>query len=299
MTRQTILFEVDPLLYSEVAMYEVTVIWPPGRKGAHGPTFRAKNGALIEPLTDHVQAIAKALYDQRKSETAYRSVMDPLVNALTHFAEYLASRGVDWQNEQTPLGEVEKTEEIAEPLPSHIRHWLDIDGAFLEQYRDWELARVKANPASKDDEDANQKTVNKKLICIYGLYVWAQDTVCYADNLVGWTMFYQIRSCLSSASNVQTQPTFEDRYPLCFATTANGTAYGQHWSTQDEMRDLAAYFDEHSQSPLVAERDILLVHIGQYLGFRAGSASSLTTNLFSDREIATQMKRHRDEFLVT
>ncbi|NYH18876.1 hypothetical protein [Paraburkholderia bryophila] len=291
-------------------MYEITVIWPEGRTGKYGPTFRDATGKLIAPLTDYVQSKAVELFEQERSSTAYRSQMDSMVNTLTHFAEYLLARGVDWECVQSPVSDNENDQQTLRDVSvrasesgtnqQSVFHWLDVNHGFFIQFRDFELKRVVANPISKGDKEKSRDTVNRKLIHLYMFYAWAQYTACYARSLLGWGRTCQIRSRLSGDSPDSETVSFAEKYPACFPTPSagNSSAYEQHWATSDDVRDLATYFDEHC-SPLVAERNILLLKLGQHLAWRAGSVSSLTVDQFSDREIARQSRHRKDDFLVT
>lgn len=281
-------------------MFDVTVIWPKGRTGRFGPTFRDSRGYLIEPLTDFVQSKASVAYAQKGNSTAYRSEMDSLVSAMRSFAEFVSIRGLDWQCVQSSLLCPTSAKSKLSVQRTDMRHWLDVTDEFLAEYRDWEFARVRVSSQSRGDEEKNQKTTNRKLMQVYGLYVWAQDSAAFAENLVGWQIGYNIRSALSTSGGRPVEPKFIENYPLCSRTTSTmaSAAYEQHWATKDEMRDLALYFDEHSH-PLIAERDILLLKLGQHVAWRASSVSSLTVDLFSDKAIALQSAQKRSDFLVT
>ncbi|MFL9992415.1 hypothetical protein PQR34_14475 [Paraburkholderia sediminicola] len=233
-----------------------------------------------------------------------------MVNSLTRFAEYMVERGVDWHCLQTALLDSDtayprvpcsrNNRERADCTKKRVLHWLDVDSQFIADFRKHELSRVKASPAWRGDNDNSKDTVNRKLVHIYQFYVWAQNIARYAEKLVGWTEDCAIRSRLCDSRIDQSEVSFAEKFPECFPSLRSDTggAYAQHWATNDEVRAVAMYIDEHS-SALIAERDILILELGRHVAWRAGSVSSLTTNLFSDREIAKQMREKRDEFLVT
>jgi hypothetical protein len=90
------------------------------------------------------------------------------------------------------------------------------------------------------------------------------------------------------------------KYPLSYRRIGEKTRVdeSQYWATEEDIRILAERFREGngSNGSYCAERNILLLRLGEYEGWRVGSSVSLTIDQFSDK--AFQEQANADAFEV-
>ncbi|MFM0627772.1 hypothetical protein [Paraburkholderia xenovorans] len=270
---------------------DVTLLFAEIEAGYRCPIFRDKLGRLIEPLSDFCDHYLQKLRDKGIHEKAYKTRLEHISYAMREYGIYCFSREVDWKNKQSTAPYYGSKK--------HYRHWLDVDDDFLVAFKDWSLLRTSKNPRYRGSKRKAMKTVNIKLRFVYQLYIWAQQAH-FASNLVGWADKFLIRSILGDGNyNGHAKSPDEQKYPCCFRSigTSSRTGDAQYWATLDDIAAIERYFHEN-RDPLTAERNILLLRLGQYVGWRVESANSLTVDLFSDDAIVAQEKTHRTDFLV-
>ncbi|CAM2192107.1 Tyr recombinase domain-containing protein [Paraburkholderia kururiensis] len=282
----------------------VTLIWAGNSELERVPVFRDQKLALIEPLVDFCDFKLASYRRNGINRKGYASYVESLTYSMLSYAEYLAEKKIDWKNEQSRfnLDILLKPVRTVEQFDKPVAHWLDANDTLLQNYGEWALQRIRDNPRSRHSMRKAMATANRKLEWVYEFYCWAQMDAKYASNLMSWDDDKcNIRSSLPSLRVSQTDANVKAsaKYPVRFTHTGerSRTKEGQHWATPDEIRQLAHHFRENFDSVL-AERNVLLLHLGEHVGWRCESANSLTVDLFSDEAIESQFKAGKDHFLV-
>lgn len=271
---------------------DVTLLFAELEPGYRTPVFRDKNGRLIEPLTDFCDYYLKEHRESCRGQKAYRTQLEHVAYSMREYATFCSERSVDWRDERSPVD----PRIAARP----VNHWLDVGDDFLVEFRNHSLVRTQENPRSRGSLRKAMKTVNIKLRKIYAFYAWAQDEALFASNLIGVVTDSQIRSTLSKPnSNNLKGKQDAAQYPKCFRFigTNSRASDAQYWATPDDLTLIERFFHENRE-PLTAVRNVLLLRLGQYVGWRGESANSLTLDLFSDAAISAQEREGRADFLV-
>lgn len=291
--------------YRKFQAPEVTLLWVGDSESERVPVFRDQHLTLIEPLVDFCDFKLANYRRYGMSPKGYDSFLQSLTYAMLSYAEFLAEQNIDWKNEQSAfdLNILRKSVKKLEELDKPVAHWLDANNKLLAAYTVWALKRVKENTRSRNSERKAMATTNIKLEWVYEFYCWAQMDAKYASNLMSWDDdTCNIRSSLPSYRKMPTpiNSKVSAKYPERFKHTGerSRTKEGQHWATPDDIRLLERHFRKDCD-PLLAERNILLLHLGEHVGWRCESANSLTTELFSTKAIDSQFRGGKDHFLVT
>jgi len=240
--------------------YDVTVRWTILEGNIRVPVFRDTSLFIHEAFTDYCLEIARSYVG---NEGGLKSLMDSVVRALKSLLIFLERGGY------ANGGRIS---------------WLSINDDFLKEFMKWELARIQADPRSRS-ERTSKRTVNGLLRRIYHFYLWAQNNLTTERKLIGWSDC-QIRSSLPDIESGKSKPKSERMYPCQFKRVGEGsrTSDLQYWATDDDLRDLVYYF-ESSCIESVTVRNILILHLIEAVGWRRGSAASLTIDLFADEAI--------------
>lgn len=148
----------------------------------------------------------------------------------------------------------------------------------LKQFRDAELKLVLANPASKGDERIARGTVNQKLLCVYGWFLWLRKTKRIADHAVG-PNGTQIDCGIGVGSSGNRRST--RTYPALFrVTTAGDRGLRKHLLSDQDRDDVLDAIMTSEQSVYVRQRNALLLDIGLETGLRRGSINSFQVDQF-------------------
>lgn len=252
--------------------YSQIIRWVELFPGRDVVTFRDYKLRLILPFTDYLIYVAGRELDGSPSEQAYRSATEAVIYTLKNFAEFLGEKCIPWNI---------------------------VGDALLKEYRDWAFSKIRDGGRSKSDRTA-KRTVNVRMKIAYRFYEWAQEVACLHPNLIGWTDC-QIRSSLILLRKSANAAEEIDRsmYPVCYRGIGmkSRTSDSQYWATADDIHDIEDYLRK-SRLPDLAQRDVTLLRIVEYMGWRRGSVNSLTVDLFSEKKVADAIKRNLGTFPV-
>ncbi len=242
--------------------WPITVTWGKLPGDYQTPIFFDRRLKIIEAFTRYCLNIADLNMRFKAGGQAHKSRIDSVYSALKSLAEYLRKERLIWQ---------------------------DLNDYHFDQYREWELERLKRKKQTKTNL-TRKRTVNNKLQEIYRFYTWAQEEAFLIENHIGWGVDVLIRSQLP---NHQKDPSIlikdYNKNSLLFPkqfTRVGGASRGNigHVATNDEVNRLRQYFREKSD-PYAIERNILITDLAEAVGWRKGSINSLLTTQFSDELI--------------
>ena len=263
--------------------YEPTATWANFSETNKSVVFRDKHLRLIEAFTDYHLCIAKNRLIASGSEQAYKSATKAAANALQKFSKFIA------------------TNQLIIDLDGDIHEvdsWQDICSEHLIQFRDWAFKDIKSRGQGKNKFTIKQ-TVNGILRIIYKFYEWAQEDACLVNGVIGWTDC-QIRSALIIKRTGSKDIFKKDDllYPACYAGVGGKSHFGgaKYWATNEDIFRLEEYFWAN-YTPEVAERNILILKIVDYMGWRPGSVNSLTLEMFN--AIAVESRKRQDIYHIT
>jgi hypothetical protein len=253
--------------------YRPRMWWAELMNGRHVPLYRDSKLCLIVPFTDYAIHIAQKALLEAKIGVAYDSAIEETAYGMQSFSLYC------WLN--------------------HL-DWTTTCDADVYSYREWLFRRIRAGGRSKTKRSA-KRTVNIRLRVLYRFFEWSQETAFFTKNIIGWKGC-RIRSTLILVSECADSRDMKTRlmYPLCYRSVGekSRTSDGRYWATADDINDIEAYFWQNP-SHLIAQRNVMMLRIAEYMGWRRGSISGLTTDQFSRVLIENAEKRKRYEFSVT
>jgi hypothetical protein len=240
--------------------YPVTLLWGVLAPGQKVPVIYDHEFKLIDAFVDYGIAVSARKAAARGSEQAYKSTIEAVAYALTDLAEFMQKKRVSWR---------------------------DFDDELLQEYRDSSLAETLKNARARDDLSA-RRTVNVRLRHIYQFFTWAQVDALLVDRLIGWRGC-RVRSTLPSLRGAEGPRRIDakdrEKYPLCFRPVGEGSrTAGQHYTTDEDIERLEAYFWDTEQLE-TGERNVLMLHLVQHVGWRRASLNGLKIDQFSDDAI--------------
>lgn len=242
------------------SQFPVTLNWVTYKSNYKIPIIYDGNVQLMNEFNAFLLDIAKQKIINDPRKQAYKSETELKTYAIKSFAEFLSEKNINWQT---------------------------INDVSLEQYRNWAFSKTLSNKISKKQENAAKRTTNIKLRIIYQFYVWAQDTMFYLQDIIGLGKDMPINSILAeSMAGKDVKKNDKRIYPLCYSKCGEGSrSSDQYFATAEDKRKLIKFFTENSNTPYLAERNILIMELANQRGWRAGSLTSLTIDDFSDSKI--------------
>ncbi|MDM0082915.1 tyrosine-type recombinase/integrase [Variovorax sp. J31P179] len=172
-----------------------------------------------------------------------------------------------------------------------------VSDAVIREFRDQNLAKVKASAAHRGSDNHAKATVNLKLCRIYDWLIWLQQARRVPVGTVGRTGLVTALIEAQSYRPVRGGKwrRGERKYPLLFKLAGSNAKHNVPASviTNEHVASLLSLFIERHE-PYVAQRNILFIDIAETTGFRRGSICSLTVEQFAIEAI----ERSKEEFLV-
>lgn len=251
--------------------YEPTMTWANFSESHKSAVFRDKHHRLIYAFTDYQLSVAKKKIAAGSSSTAFSSAVKASANALQKMSMFLAANPLAINI----VGEVDE-----------LNLWKEVKSEDLIKFRDWLFEEIKSSGAGKSKFTVKQ-TVNAILRIVYKFYEWAQEDACIVNGIIGWTGC-QIRSALiiRRASGNAKFSKDDLLYPACYRGVGGKSHFGgaKYWATDEDMLKLEEYFWENN-TPEIAQRNILILKIVEYMGWRPSTVNSLTLEMFTQKVI--------------
>jgi len=252
--------------------YRPSMTWAEIRPGVKAAEFRDNQLRLIEPFTDYVLEVVNSPMNDGKSKRSYQSRLEEAAYTLSDFSNFLGDKDITWK---------------------------DVGDSELVQYKEWSFDRTRSGGRSKT-KNSVQRTVNGRLKFLYRFYMWAQEDAYWGTALIGWTDC-QIRSSLILLRNSGNVSEAKESlmYPLLYrgAGSKSHDGEGKYWATEEDINCIEQYFWDSFPAD-VAERNIVIMRIVQYMGWRPGSVNSLTIEMFSKERIEAALKKGLEYFYV-
>lgn len=223
------------------------------------PVFFDRKHRLFDPFHDYVDSLAgrKRL---AAPQGAYTAAVEAAAYALLAWLRHLEEAKVTWERASDDT---------------------------LQKFREAALKQVLGSQRSKGNERTAKRTVNVRLQWIYRYYRWAQQDAGLCNGVIGPGL---------AINSVITQPKCKrprsrkkrevdlDLYPLCF-TGVSGTAGGsQYFATGKDKQRIARFFAKGTD-PFIVERNQIILELSDRVGWRAGTLTYLTVDVFSEEAI--------------
>lgn len=158
----------------------------------------------------------------------------------------------------------------------------------LNFFKQSDLQRLKTK--SKSSEKSLKKVVNQRLVRIYDFFAWLQ-TYYELEKIIG-TSGCQIRSSLNSDWRARVKGEHKNAYPLLFNLKGSLSRHTTQYSaTESDIDNISEYFLTEYDT-FVAQRNILIMKIGEIVSLRRGSINSLRCAQFSDEIISQAEDDH-------
>jgi len=236
--------------------WHVNVLWGSLPGGYKSPVFFDDKHNLLEDFTRYCFVKANENVRFRERILAHNKEVEAITQSLKAFAEFCSYKNIAWK-------------EVHDPQ--------------LDDFREWELDRVLSSKNSKNTLSA-KRTVNGKLQVVYNFICWAQEDAYLIENHIGMDLDAPVRSVLPQHIKGESVPTRNQRhksflYPKCFTRVGRGNTI-EYTASDYDIENLRKFFRESSD--FVYDRNLLLMDIGQHVGFRQGSMNSFTVDQFSE-----------------
>ena len=238
---------------------EVLLLWSTV-DGTRFPTLRDRNCKLLEPFTSYLHSAVIAASTKAQGLGA-RSEIEAKTYALKSFAIFLAQRR---------------------------RRLYRVDDAFLLAYRKAIFEDVKDSPVGHGRDRPAAKTTNIKLRKVYEFLAWCVANRQLPAKTIG-PSGCKVASSLTVLEGKKGESSYRKKYPCCFGRIGESSRVdeSQYWATEEDFWELEKYFREMCE-PASAERNILLMRIGQFEAWRVGSSASLTIDQFTEKAMNEQ-----------
>ncbi|MDR5751362.1 MULTISPECIES: hypothetical protein [unclassified Caballeronia] len=218
----------------------------------------------------------------------YRDAKLRRIDAFNHYAQYVARELLEIYQRPGSLSYDSGIDEVARALQLLSLFlnefgitWNELNDKRLESFRDWLNERTKKDPRVRNDL-SSQRTSNYRLRVIYAFCCWAQEEARLCENLIGKGKEYRIQSVIVEAKRAGKSFPDKRMHPKCFPSVGENSRISddQYWATEEDADALTTWFRKN-RGPDVAERNVLLMRLAQYTGWRRNALLSLTTDLFS------------------
>ncbi|MFI8619250.1 hypothetical protein ACIGHN_27535 [Acidovorax sp. NPDC077693] len=163
----------------------------------------------------------------------------------------------------------------------------DCSNKLIADFRDFFFSKIPSGTsANVVTADRARITINAKLVRIYDWLKWLQENGRAAENLIGAkgcrVESHLFGSSLSYLSPRNSELRSFDRYPLLLDVRTRNKRGGfpKYVPTEDTVDALHEYFLESDKSLHIKYRNILMIDIAAYTGFRRGSIQSLEIDQF-------------------
>lgn len=230
------------------------------------PSLRDPDGNLLEPFTSYLHSIVRKSGERFDPKRA-NSEIQAATYAMTGFCDFLHRKG---------------------------QRLTKINQKVLLMFRDDAFEKTRHAPSGSGRDRPAAMTTNVKLRHVYDFLAWCQENRRIPRRTIG-PRDCRITSTLPCSKEQITSGKLN--YPLLFRRIGENAREdeGQYWATEEDIRLVEEFFREkHGQ--FTAERNVLLLRLGEHEGWRVGSSASLTREQFSDEAFAQQ--KNADAFEV-
>ncbi|MFL9914808.1 hypothetical protein PQR75_05295 [Paraburkholderia fungorum] len=239
---------------------EVFLLWSTV-DGLKYPTLRDREGRLLEPFTSYLHSVVAKTVNRARGATMV-SEMEASTYALKGLAEFLIRK--------------------RRRLPK-------ISDELLLTFRKEAHEETMNSPQGRGRSQTAAMTVNTKLRKIYDFLNSCQANRMLPNGTIG-PADCRVESTLPLREKTRGKKSKDyKKYPLCFRRIGESSRndLSQYWATEQDIRELEQYFREQAGQQ-AAERNVLLLRIGEYEGWRVSSSVSITTDQFSDNAMKAQ-----------
>lgn len=159
----------------------------------------------------------------------------------------------------------------------------------LRGFKKTDLERLQLKSASSIR--SLKKVVNQRLVRIYHFYAWLQHHY-KLTGIIG-KINCQIHSTLTLYRRHKNNKDEHNDYPLLYSLTGSSSKHATQYQATDKDITLLTEYFLSKYGKYVAQRNILIMEIGQQLSLRRSSINSLKCMQFSDEIIEST----EDDFL--
>ncbi|KXU90028.1 hypothetical protein CI15_07610 [Paraburkholderia monticola] len=228
--------------------------------------------AVVWEIVEYTMFLADELMQQR-------SAIEAAVLAVAAYRNFLVKQALTDNLKPSKRGALPRYE------------FYESSDDLLKRFRDAEYARVISRSSSNHESHAAKRTVNAKLVQIYHFLNWYQYEY-------GWNFLGDVSRAVTSSlkrANVRHRKHGAsgayDRFPALERRVGHGARRGRGYeASADDIDKLKDYFFSNFTS-YVAVRNILMMDIGDSLGWRRGTINSLQCHQFTPEALEKMTAR--------
>ncbi|WP_321175947.1 hypothetical protein [Paraburkholderia caribensis] len=235
-------------------------------EGSRYPSLRDHEGKLLEPFTSYLHSVVRRSAERFEPNRA-RSEIQAATYAVTAFCEFLQKQR---------------------------RRLTNVDQKLLLRFRNDAFEQTLVHPSGHGRQRPAAKTTNVKLRHVYNMLTWCQENRRIPKQTIG-PRNCRVTSTLPCKPEQPHSSALD--YPLCYRGIGENARIdeSQYWATDEDIRRVEEIFRE-KHGRFTAERNVLLLRLGEHEGWRVGSSVSLRIEQFSDE--AFEEQKNADAFEV-